>query len=245
MFLIMVHDSLTLLLSIWLRVFLSFGCCGIPAAHRLSLGAVWLRIFAFMFIITADGDCSHEIKRCLLLGRKVTNNLDSILKSRDITLPTKVCRVKTMVFPVVMYGCESWTIKKAEHWKTDAFELWCLRRLLRVPWTARRSNQSILKEINPEYSLDRLMLKLKLGYFGHRMAELTHCKRLWCWGRLKTGGEGDYRGPDGWMAWPTQWTWVWTSSGSWWRTGKPGMLQSMGSQSVGHDWGTEQQHYNI
>ena len=111
--------------------------------------------------ITADGDCSHEIKRCLLLGRKVMTNLDSILKSRDITLPTKVCLVKAMVFPVAMYGCESWTIKKAEHHRIDAFELWCWRRLLRVPWTTRRSNQSILKEINPEYSLEGLMLKLK------------------------------------------------------------------------------------
>jgi len=117
--------------------------------------------------INEDGDCSHEIKRCLLLGRKVMTNLDSILKSRDITLPTKVHLVKPMVFPVVMYGCESWTIKKAEHWRIDAFELWCWRRLLRVPWTARRSNQSILKEINPDYPLEGLMLKLKLQYFGH------------------------------------------------------------------------------
>ena len=112
--------------------------------------------------ITADGDCSHEIKRCLLLGRKVMTNLDSILKSRDITLPTKVHIVKAMVFPVVMYGWESWTIKKAEHQRTDAFKLWCWKRLLRVPWTARRSNQSIQKEISPEYSLEGLMLKLKL-----------------------------------------------------------------------------------
>ena len=119
--------------------------------------------------ITADGDCSHEIKRCLLLGRKAVTNLDSILKSRDITLPTKVHLVKAMVFPVVMYGCESWTRKKAEHQRIDAFELWCWRRLLRVPWTARRSNQSILKEISPEYSLEGLMLKLKLQYFGHLM----------------------------------------------------------------------------
>ncbi|KAB0386630.1 hypothetical protein FD755_001586 [Muntiacus reevesi] len=117
--------------------------------------------------ISADGDCSHEIKKCLLLGRKVMTNLDSILKSRDITLSTKVHLVKAMVFPVVMYGCESWTIKKTEHQKMDAFELWCWRRLLRVPWTARRSNQSILKEINPEYSLEGLMLKLKPQYFGH------------------------------------------------------------------------------
>ena len=112
--------------------------------------------------ITADGDCSHEIKRHLLIGRKVMNNLESILKSRDITLPTKVCIVKSMVFPVVMYGCESWTIKKAEYRRIDAFELWCWRRLLRVPWTARRSKQSILKEVSPEYSLEGLMLKLKL-----------------------------------------------------------------------------------
>ena len=117
--------------------------------------------------ITADGDCNHEIKRRLLLRRKVMTNLDSILQSRNITLLTKVCLVKAMVFPVVMYGCESWTIKKTEHRRTDAFELWCWRRLLRVPWTARRSNQSILKEISPEYSLEGL--KLKLQYFGHLM----------------------------------------------------------------------------
>ena len=126
----------------------------------------------FIFLgskITADGDCSHEIKICLPFERKAMTNLDSILKSRDITLPTKVCLVKAMVFPVVMYGCESWTIKKAERRKIDAFELWCWRRLLRVPWTARRSNQSILKEINPDYSLEGLMVKLKLQYFGHLM----------------------------------------------------------------------------
>ena len=119
--------------------------------------------------ITADGDCSREIKRHLLLGRKVMTNLDSILKNRDITLPTKVCLVKAMLFPVVMYGRERWTVKKAEHRRIDAFELWCWRRLLRVPWTARRSNQSILKEISPERSLEGLMLKLKLQYFGHLM----------------------------------------------------------------------------
>ena len=119
--------------------------------------------------ITADGDCSHDIKRCLLLGRKTIINLNSILKSRNITLPTKIHLVKAMIFPVVMYGCKSWTIKKGEHRRIDAFELWCWRRLLRVPWTARRSNQSILKEISPEYSLEGLMLKLKLQYFGHLM----------------------------------------------------------------------------
>ena len=126
----------------------------------------------FIFLgskITADGACSHEIKRRLLLGRKVMTNLNSILKSRDVTLPTKVCLVKAMVFPVVMYGCESWTVRKAEHRIMDAFELWCWRRLLRVPWTARRSNQSILKEISPGCSLEGLMLKLKLLYFGHLM----------------------------------------------------------------------------
>ena len=126
----------------------------------------------FIFLgskITADGECSHEIKRCLLLGRKAVANLDSILKSRDITLPIKACLVKATVFPVVMYGCESWRIKKAECQRTDASELWCWRGLLRVPWTARRSNQSILKEISPENSLERLMLKLKLQYFGYMM----------------------------------------------------------------------------
>ena len=126
----------------------------------------------FIFLgskITADGDCSHEIKRCLLLGRKVMTNLNSILKSGDIPFSTKICLVKAMIFPVVMYGCESWTIKKAEWSRIDAFELWCWRRLLRVPWTARRSNQSILKEVSPGCSLEGLMLKLKLQYFGHLM----------------------------------------------------------------------------
>ena len=131
-----------------------------------------------------------------------------------------------------MYRCESWTIKKAEYWRIDTFKLWCWRRLLRVPWTAG-SNQAILKEINPEYSLKGLLLKLKLQSFGHLMSwlignELTHWKRPWCWERLKAVGEGDDRGWDGWMASPTQQTWVWANSGSWWRTGKPGMLHSMG-----------------
>ena len=145
----------------------------------------------FIFLgskITADGDCSHEIKRCLLLGRKAMTNLDSILKSRDITLLTKVCLVKAMVFPVVMYGCESWTIKKAEHWRTDAFVLWCWRRLLRVPWTARRSNQSILKEISPGCSLEGLMLKLKLQYFGHLMRRVNSLEKT-----LMLGGIGGRR----------------------------------------------------
>ena len=135
----------------------------------LQIDAETVRVFIFWVgsKITADGDCSHEIKRCLLLGRKVMTNPDSILKSRDITLPTKVHLVKAMVFPAVMYGCESWTIKEAEFQRIDAFEQWCWRRLLRIPWTTRRSIQSILKEINPEYSLEGLMLKLQ--YFGHLM----------------------------------------------------------------------------
>ena len=135
--------------------------------------------------ITADGDCSHEIKRHLLLGRKVMTNLDSILKSRDITLPKKVRLVKAMVFPVVTYGCESWTIKKAEHRRIDAFELWCWRRLLRVPWTARRSNQSILKEISPEYSMEGLMLKLKLHYFGHLMRRTDSLAKTLMLGKIE------------------------------------------------------------
>ena len=148
--------------------------------------------------------------RCLFLGKKAMTNLDSILKSRDITLPTKVCPVKAMVFPGVMYGCESWTLKKAEHWRIDAFELWCWRRLLRVPWTARRSIQ---KEVSPEYSLEELMLKLKLQYFGPLMWRIDHWKIPWCWERLKAG-ETDDRGWGGWMASPTRWTWVWATSGS-------------------------------
>ena len=135
--------------------------------------------------ITADGDCSHEMKRCLLLGRKVMTNLDNVLKSRDITLPTKVRLVKAMVFPVVMYGCESWTVKKAECQRTDAFELWCWRRLLRVPWTARRSNQSILKEISPEYSLEGLMLKLKHQYGGHLMRRADSLEKTLMLGKIE------------------------------------------------------------
>ena len=135
--------------------------------------------------ITEDGDCSHEIKRCLLLGRKVMINLDSILKSRDITLLTKVHLIKAMVFPVVMYRCESWIIKKAEHHRIDTFELWCWRRLLRVPWTARRSNQSILKEINLEYSLEGLMLKLKLQYFGHLMQRTDSLEKTLMLGKIE------------------------------------------------------------
>ena len=186
--------------------------------------------------ITADGDCSHEIKRHLLLERKVMTNLDSMLKSRDITLPTKVRLVKAMVFPVVMYGCESWTVKKAERWRIDAFELWYWRRLLRLPWTARRSNKSILNVINPECSLEGLMLKV---LWPPDAKSWLNGKKPLCWERWKAGGEGDDRGWDDWMASPTQWTWVWVNSGSWWWTGRPGVLQSMRSQRFGHDWVTE------
>ena len=161
-------------------------------------------------------------------------NLDSILKSRDITLSTKVL-VKAMVFPVVMYGCESWTVKKAERWRIDAFELWCWRRLLRVPWTSRRSNQSILKEISPGCSLEGMMLKLKLQYLSHLMRRVDSLEKTLMLEGFGAGGEGDNRGWDGWMALPTQWTWVWVNSGSWWWTGRPGVLWSMGSHKVGHD----------
>ena len=175
----------------------------------------------FIFLvskITADGECSREIKRRLLLGRKAMTNLDSILKSRDIILLTKVHQVKAMVFPVVMYGCESWTVKKAEHWRIDAFELWWWRRLLRVLWTARRSNQSILKEISSEYSLEGLILKLKLQYFGHLMWRTDSLGKTLMWERLKVGWEKMTEDEMvGWHHW----------------------LQSMGSQRVRHDWSTD------
>ena len=181
--------------------------------------------------ITADGDCSHEIKRCLLLGRKVMTNLDGILKSRDITLPTKVHLVKAMVFPVVTYECESWTIKKAEHRRIGAFELWCWRRLLRVPWTARRTNQSILKESVLGVHWKDWCWSWNSSTLATSCEELTHLKRPWCWERLRAGGEGDDRGWDGWMASPTRWTWVWVNCGSWWWTGRPGVLRFMGTDS--------------
>ena len=161
-------------------------------------------------------------------------NLDSIFKNRGITLPKKVSLVKAMVFPEVMYGCESWTIKKAECRRIDAFELWCWRRLLRVPWTARRSNQPMVKEISPEYSLEGLMLKLKLQYFGHLMQRTDSLEKTLMLERLKVGGEGDDQGWDGWMASLTQWTWVWVNSRSWWWT------ESLVCCSpAGHDWATE------
>ena len=173
----------------------------------------------FIFLgskITADGNCSHEIKRRLLLGRKVVTNLDSILKSRDITLSAKVHLVKVVVFPVVIYGCESWTINKAEHWRIDAFEMWCWRRLLRVPWSARRSVLVVhWKDWCWSWNSNTL---------ATRCEELTHWKRPWCWERLRAGREGDDRGWDGCMASPTHCTWVWVDSGSWWWTGRPGVL---------------------
>ena len=165
-------------------------------------------------------------------------NLDSIFKSRDVTLPTKVRLVEAMVFPVVMYGCESWTVKKAERWRIDAFELWCWRTLLRVPWTARRPNQSILKETSPGVHWEDWCSGWNSNTLATSCEELTHWKRPWCWEGLGAG-EGDDRGWDGWMASLTRWTWVWVNSGSWWWTGRPGVLRFMGSQRVGHDRATE------
>ena len=179
------------------------------------------------------------MKRPLRLERKAMTNLDSILKTWDTTLPTKVHLVKAMVFPVVMYGCESWTIKKAECRKIDAFELWCWRRLLRVPWTARRSNQSILRR-----SVLNIHRKDWCGNWSSSTlatwcGKPTHWKRPWCWERLKAEAEGNDKGWDGWMASPTRWTWVWASSRCWWWPGRPGVLQSMELWRVGHDWVTE------
>ena len=199
-------------------------------------------VLDFIFLvskITADDDCSQEIKRRLLLGRKVMTNLDTIFKSRDITLPTKVCLVNAIVFPIVMYGCESWTVKKAERQKIDSFELWCWRRLLRAPQTARSSNQSILKEMGPGCSRKDWCWSWNSNTLATWCEELTHWKRPWCWERLRAGEEGDDGGWDGWMESPTQWTWVWVNSRSWWWTGRPGVLQSMALQRVGHNWVTE------
>ena len=205
-----------------------------PILHGKQMGKQWKQwqtLFSWApKSFTADGDSSHEIKRRLLLGSKVMTNLDSILNNRDITLPTKVRLVKAMVFPGVMDRCESWTIKKVEHRRIDAFELWCWRRLLRVPWTSRRSNQSILKKISPEIFIGRTDAEAETPILWPPDA-----KRPWCWEILKAGGEGDDRGWDGWMASLTRWTWVWGSSGSWSWTGRPGVLQSLGSWRVRHD----------
>ena len=167
--------------------------------------------------------------------KKRYDKSDSEIKKRDITLPTKVRLVKAMVFPVVMYGWESWTIKKAEHQRIDTLKLWCWRRSLRVPWAAKRSNQSILKEIDPNYTFEGLMLKLKRQYFGHLMQSRLISLMLG-----KTEDRRRWQRRNGWMASPTQWTWVWTNSRRWWRTGKPGVPQSMGLQRVIHDWVTKQ-----
>ena len=164
-------------------------------------------------------------------------NLDSILKSRDITLSTKVHLVKAMLFPVVMYGCESWTIKKVDHQRIDAFELWCWRRLLRVPWTARRSVLGVHRR--------DWCWTWNVNTLATWREEPTHLKRLWCWERLRAEGEGDDRRWDGWMASATQWTWVWVDSGGWWWTGRPGILRFTGSQRVRHDWETELNYSNI
>ena len=179
-----------------------------------------------------------KLKDACSLEEKLWSKLDSILKSRDITLPTKVRLVKAMVFPVVMYGCESWTIKKAERQRIDTFELWCWRRLLRVPWPARRSNQSILKEISPEYPLEGLILKLKLQCFGHLMQRTESLEKTLMLGKIE-GRRRGWQRMRWWMASLTQWTWVWVSSRRWCWTGKPGVLQSMGSQRIGHNWATD------
>ena len=175
----------------------------------------------------------------LALWKKRYDQPRQHIKSRDITLPTKVHLIKAMVFPVVMYGRESWTIKKAECRKTDAFELWCWRRLLKVSWTARRSNQSILKEISPEYSLQGLMLKLKRQYFGNLMGRTDSLENTLILGMIEGRRRRSDRGWDGWITPPTWWTQVWASPGSWWWTGKPGVLKSTGSQRIKHDWATE------
>ena len=166
-------------------------------------------------------------------------NLDSILKSRDVTLSTKVRLVKAMVFPVVMCGCESWTLKKAQCRRINAFELWCWRRLLRVPWTARRSNQSILRRSVLGVDQKDWCWSWNSNTLATWCKELIHWKRPWCWEGLGAGGEGDDRGWDGWMASLTQWTWAWVNSGSWWWIGRPGIRRFVGSQRVGHDWATE------
>ena len=200
------------------------------------------RLYFLGLQITADGDCSHVIKRHLPLGRKAMTNLYSILKSRDTTLPTKVHLVRAMVIPVIRYGCESWIIKKSEHWRTDAFELWCWRRLLRVPW---RSNEEIKQGDQISQSKRKSVLNIHWkdwcwSWNSNSLAtwceELIHWKRPWCWERVEAGGEGDDRGRDGWMASLTWWTWFWASSRIWWWTGKPGVLLSLGSQRVRHDW---------
>ena len=188
-----------------------------------------VRLYFLGSKITADCDCSHEIKRGLFLGRKSMTNLDSILKSRDITLPTKVHLVKVMVFSVIMHGCEIWIIKKGECQRINFFELWCWRSLLRVPWIARRSIQSILKKSVLKIHWKDWWCSWSFNPLATWYEELTHWKRPWSWERLKVRGEGDYRGWEGWIASLIWWKWVWASSGGWWWTGTTDMLWSMGS----------------
>ena len=197
----------------------------------------WQTLFWGGSKITADGDCSHEIKRCLLLGRKVMTELDSILKSRDITFLTKICSVKAVVFPMVMYGCESWTIKKAKHRRIDAFELWCWRRLLRVQPVHPKGNQSwvFIGRTDVEAETPILWPPDVESWLIWKDPVPPTTR----WEGLRAGGEGDDRGWDGWMASPTQWIWFWVDAGRWWWTGRPGVLQFKGSQRVGHDWATE------
>ena len=205
---------------------------------------VTVRDFIFLGSkIIADGDWNLEIKRCLLRGRKVMTNLDSILKSGDITLPTMVCTVKAMFFPVVMCGCGNWTAKKTERWRIDPSERWCWRRVFRVPWIARRSNQTILKETNPEYSLEGLMPKLKLQYFGHLMWRVNSLKKTLLWERLQAEEKGMTE--DKMIGWHHQLNKheFEQAPRRWWRTRKPGKLQSIGLQRVRHDWVTEHQHW--
>ena len=206
----------------------------------------WQTLFSWAPKITADGDCSHEIRRCLLLGRKVMTNPESMLKSNDITLLTKVHLVKAMVFPVVMYGCESWTIKKAEHRRIDTFQLWCWRRF----WESSPLNSKEIKPVNPKGNQSWIFTGRTDAEAEPDRKSWLIGKRLWCWERLKAGGEGDDRGWDGWhhqrMASPTRWTWVWASSGSWWWTGTPGVLQSMGSKEWDMtEWLDWTEHLNV
>ena len=216
---------------------------GIQSHHFMAKTGKNMEAVTDFIFFTADGDCSHEIKRHLLLGRKAMTNIDKSIKKHRHHFANMVHTVKAMVFPILMYRCESWTTKKAERWRIDAFELWGWERLWKVLWTARRSNQTILKEINPEYSLEGLMLKLKLQYSGHLMQKANSLEKTLMLGKIKGRRRREWRGWDGWMASPTQWRWVLASSGRWQRTGKPGVLQSMGLQRTGHNLGPEQQQF--